>query len=96
MKNLPKIHFWNERIDSGTVAFNALRGWQEPSNGVFMLAAIPACGYFSWTAREEIQHELEKRLRTREHQLVAWYGRHWRHHLTDRITADGRPLGTPM
>jgi hypothetical protein len=96
MKNLPKIHIWREMIEPGVFAYNAVRGWQEPSNGVFILAAMPERGYFTYQEREEIGAELARRLRNREHQLVAWYGRHWRHHMTDRISADGRCSGNPL
>jgi len=95
MKNLPGIDFWWDKIDDRALSAHAVRRWQEPSNGVFMLVAIPSCGYVSYREREQIQTELERRLRNREHQLAAWYGRHWRHHLTDRIDSDGTPLGTP-
>lgn len=96
MKNLPKIRYWWETIDGQALAVNACRGYAEPSNGVFMLVAKPAKGYFTVRERDELQAELDRRIKARERQLHAWYGRHWRHHLTDRVSADGRCSGTPM
>ena len=85
-KHLPKIAFWHDRIDTHVVSFHAVRCWDLPSNGVFLLTPFPTCGYFSWSERQDIISELTRRLVERERILFNWYGRAWRHHLCERIS----------
>lgn len=83
MKNLPKIHYWIDRIDRDVITVHAVRGrGDRPSNGVFLLMSRDTLREKGW--RSAIA-ELETKLRDREHRLANWYGRDWRNHLCARI-----------
>ena len=83
MKSKPQVTIWFEPIDRHVIAMHAIRHWDMPSNGVFMLVIAAEVNRRS-LLREKIA-EITALLEQRERTLMAWHGRSWRHRLCDRV-----------
>lgn len=91
LKAMPQVATWWECIDPYALAVHAVRCWDMPSNGEFILvttAEIAQPG--SWGKRVEFEIKAIERLKEREAILWNFYGRAWRHHMLDRIDWDAR------
>lgn len=96
MKNKPRINYWTTAVDRGMLAVHAVRAWDVPSNGVFILVTpherygVTLQGKYqppiNWAA------QLVARLDERERIIVREYGRQARYNLTVEIGPDDKPI----
>ena len=93
MKNLPAITYWRERVGhepgGPTIyAVHAVRNWDVPSNGVFLLYTASEL-HGNWDSRRDWRKELAEKLGKRERALAAEFGRYLRDHLCDYSADEG-------
>lgn len=79
MMKVPRVTIWRERIDGTASVVHAVRNWDVPSNGVFML--IVSADWQTWDNRSRLMKEITEKLQERELRLFREFGRLWRHHL---------------
>lgn len=79
---LPAIVFWFEPIDSVMLCGHAMRAWERPSNGVFVL--IQRENYRSWDDVQGVKRILEQKLRQREAGMMKKLGQHRWHLMFER------------
>jgi hypothetical protein len=80
---IPAILFWRTRIDEHVWACHAVRNWDRPSNGVFMLVTTDELFCREWSKRLDWRGHLADKLGEREKRLFREYGRFWKDYLCE-------------